>query len=244
MLDLIKPNWPAPPQVRAVTTTKHGGVSRGNYASFNLASHVGDDLSAVAHNRQILRTILELPAEPHWLEQVHGTNVIKTDLNYQLNCKADASCADSAGLVCAVLTADCLPVLFCDTDGTRVAAAHAGWRGLLAGILEKTITQLNVAPHNLMAWLGPAIGPQAFEVGNEVRKAFIEVDDAASSAFFQSLNGRWLADIYQLARLRLNKMGVQAIYGGNFCTFSDTQLFYSYRRTKLCGRIASLIWII
>ncbi|CAK0751627.1 polyphenol oxidase YfiH [Gammaproteobacteria bacterium] len=238
----VEPNWPAPHQVRALTTTRQGGVSLGSYASFNLATHVGDDPLAVARNRQRLRTALALPVEPHWLEQVHGNCAL--DAGAGIDClAADASYAYGSGAVCAILTADCLPVLFCDLAGTRVAAAHAGWRGLLGGILEQTVMALAVDPATIMAWLGPAIGPTAFEVGEEVRAAFLSGDAGAVAAFQPSPQGRWLADIYQLARRRLATVGVGGIFGGDLCTFSDPQHFYSYRRDGACGRMASLIWL-
>lgn len=238
----IVPNWPAPYQVHALTTTRQGGISTGPYTSFNLASHIGDDPMAVNHNRQLLRASLALPAEPYWLEQVHGIHVCNPST--VRSCQADASYACQTGIVCTVLTADCLPVLFCDRPGTQVAAAHAGWRGLLAGILEKTVSMLATDPNLLLAWLGPAIGPSAFEVGCEVYSAFVAADAAAIVAFQPSASPqRWLADLYQLARLRLKKIGVHAIYGGDRYTFSTPQYFYSYRRDGLCGRMASLIWL-
>lgn len=240
---MIDPDWPAPRHVRALTTTRKGGVSLGPYEGLNLAAHVGDDPVAVRRNRQRLRATLALPAEPHWLEQVHGTQVVDAGTK-TLNCPADASYARHQGLVCAVLTADCLPVLFCDRAGTQVAAAHAGWRGLLAGVLEKTVATFTTNPDTLMIWLGPAIGPSAFEVGEEVRAAFLNVDAGSTCAFQPSSHGRWLADLYQLARRRLATVGVHAIYGGGLCTFSDAQQFYSYRRDGVCGRMASLIWLV
>ncbi len=242
MRDRIVPDWSAHSNVRALTTLRQGGVSRGAYAGLNLATHVGDDPLSVAENRALLRTSLALPTEPCWLDQVHSTGVVAATSTEV--CRADASYAFHGGLVCAVLTADCLPVLFCDSAGTRVAAAHAGWRGLLAGVLEQTVAALGADPASLLAWLGPAIGPSAFEVGAEVRDAFLAVDARAEDAFQPSPSGRWLADLYQLARLRLNAVGVENIYGGGFCTFSDPQQFYSYRRDGACGRMASLIWLV
>jgi len=238
----IKPDWPAPPQVRALTTTRQGGVSLGSYASFNLATHVGDDPEAVMQNRRQLRTTLALSVEPRWLDQVHETCVL--DADSVTNCPADASYAYRSGSVCVILTADCLPVLFCDCAGTRVAAAHAGWRGLLAGVLEQTVAALAVDPGTLMAWFGPAIGPTAFEVGEEVRATFLDADASADAAFQPSSRGRWLADLYQLAHRRLTAAGVGSIHGGDLCTFSDPQRFYSYRREGACGRMASLIWLV
>lgn len=237
-MNLILPNWPAPRNVRACTTTRDGGVSLGPYASLNLGDHVGDDPAHVAENRARLRRELELPAEPLWLTQVHGTAVAEG----AGGC-ADASVAFGPGTVCTVMTADCLPLLLCDRAGTAVAAVHAGWRGLLAGVIEAAVSRLHVPGADLLAWLGPAIGPQAFEVGEEVRAAFVAEDAAAAVAFHPAPGGRWLADIYALARLRLARCGVTAVYGGELCTWSDAARFYSYRRDGVTGRMASLIWL-
>lgn len=236
-MDLILPTWPAPRNVRACTTTRDGGVSLAPYASLNLGDHVGDDPAAVSENRARLRRALELPAEPLWLTQVHGIAVAAG----QGGC-ADASVAFGPGTVCTVMTADCLPLLLCDRAGTVVAAVHAGWRGLLAGVIEAAVSRLHVPGAELLAWLGPAIGPLAFEVGEEVRAAFVAEDAAAAAAFQPAPGGRWLADIYALARLRLARCGVTAVYGGELCTFSDPR-FYSYRRDGVTGRMASLIWL-
>ncbi len=237
----LRPDWPASARICAGTSGRAGGVSRGAYASLNLATHVGDDPAAVAENRRRLRLDLALPSEPHWLEQVHGCAVV-TAAPAEEECQADASVATLPGQVCAVLTADCLPVLFCDRAASRVAAAHAGWRGLRAGVLEQTVARLG-EPAELMAWLGPAIGPQAFEVGEEVRTAFVEQQPAAAAAFVPSPAGRWLADLYLLARQRLAAVGVTAVYGGHWCTHGDAERFYSYRRDGTTGRMASLIWL-
>jgi YfiH family protein len=239
-MQFIKPDWPAPGSVQALVTTRTGGVSQPPYDSFNLGDHVGDDPAAVARNRKILRTFL--PAEPKWLKQVHGTIVTHAD-NLDAPIKADASVALATGTVCAVLTADCLPVLFCDRKGTRVAAAHAGWRGLAAGVLEASLTALQSDPDELIAWLGPAIGPQAFEVGEEVREVFVRDLPEAATAFVPGQPGKWLADIYELAHLRLARAGVREVYGGGFCTYTDADRFYSFRRDKTTGRMASLIWL-
>lgn len=240
-MDILYPDWPAPANVRAAVTTRRGGVSVGPYASLNLAAHVGDAPAAVAANRALLRELLALPAEPAWLNQVHGTAV--ADAAGGGECDADASVASRRGAVCAVLTADCLPLLLCDRTGSRVAAVHAGWRGLLGGVIEAALAQLGGDAGQLLAWLGPAIGPDAFEVGDEVRDAFIAVDSAAAAAFRPSPAGRWLADLYALARLRLGHCGVTAVYGGGLCTFHDADRFYSYRRDGVTGRMASLIWL-
>ncbi len=238
----IIPNWSVPAQVRAVCTTRHGGVSVAPFDSLNLGDHVGDDPAAVARNRLIVGDVLQLPTEPLWLQQVHGVEVCAMDVGACYP-QADASFALRNNQVCVVMTADCLPVLFCDKAGTRVAAAHAGWRGLEAGVLEQTVQKLGCAAHDIIAWLGPAIGAQAFEVGAEVRAAFMQHDPAAAAAFQPSVTGKWLADIYLLARQRLNAVGVQAIFGGEYCTYSDAQQFFSYRRDGQTGRMASLIWL-
>lgn len=242
--DFIVPDWPVPDRVKAIVTTRKGGVSGGAYDSFNLASHVGDDPGGVAANRAALRAIL--PGEPFWLEQVHGTAVVmpETGSGEPAPPAADASCSRQPGAVCVVMTADCLPVLFCDDAGSVVAAAHAGWRGLCAGVLERTVDAMGVAPERLHAWLGPAIGPEAFEVGDEVRTAFLREDAGAAAAFTVGKEqGKWLADLYLLARLRLARAGVVRVFGGGFCTYADAERFYSYRRDRVTGRMASLIWL-
>jgi len=240
MADLLVPAWPAPANVRTLQTLRSGGCSPAPWDSFNLGDHVGDDPRHVAANRAALRVLL--PGEPLWLTQVHGVAVI--DAGSSPNSReADAAFARLPGRVCAVMTADCLPVLFCDRAGSVVAAAHAGWRGLVAGILEATISRMGVPSGELLAWLGPAIGPQRFEVGDEVRAAFLTHDAAAESAFLPQQPGKWLADIYQLARQRLLAAGVGSISGGDCCTVSDASRFFSYRRNGVTGRMASLIWL-
>jgi polyphenol oxidase len=238
--DWIVPDWPAPAAVRALVTTRTGGVSVGAYASMNLAMQVGDNPAAVAENRRRLRT--HLPAEPLWLTQVHGNAVVRAEDAVE-GVAADAAFVRRAGRVCAVLTADCLPVLLCNEAGTVVAAAHAGWRGLAGGVIEAAVQKMNEPPANLLAWLGPAIGPQAFEVGPEVRSAFLALTPDAASAFIAKDNGKWLADLYRLAELRLHALGVERVFGGGFCTSSEIERFYSYRREKETGRMASLIWL-
>ena len=239
-IDLIVPQWPAPSSVRACTTTRGGGASRGPWSSLNLADHVEDDRRAVAANRARLAAQLGLPAEPHWLSQVHGTRVSLPD--QPLDC-ADACFEDRPGEVCVVLTADCLPVLLCNTAGTRVAAAHAGWRGLLAGVLEHTVAVFDDPSDRVMAWLGPAIGPAAFEVGDEVRAAFVAAAPAGGRHFRAHGAGHWLADLYGLARDRLAGAGVERVFGGDFCTFGEPERFFSSRRDGVTGRMASLIWL-
>ncbi|MEJ2565214.1 MAG: peptidoglycan editing factor PgeF [Gammaproteobacteria bacterium] len=241
-LGWLMPEWPAPAWVRACSTTRSGGVSEGCFASLNLAEHVGDDPSHVAANRRRLLEALHLPAMPLWLSQVHGTSVVDV-ATAKPACEADASLAARSDIVCAVLTADCLPVLLCDSGGTRVAAVHAGWRGLLAGVIEKAVLALHGPGSQLLAWLGPAIGPEAFEVGDEVRDAFVAADAQASLAFEPTATGRWLADIYMLARQRLARVNVTAVSGGHWCTVNDEARFYSYRRDGVTGRMASLIWL-
>jgi len=251
---LIVPDWPAPAHVHAAMTTRMGGVSLAPFASFNLASHVGDEAAAVFDNRQLLRQQLlrqQLPAEPLWLNQVHGAGV--ADSAAARCCEqppvADAAVSFLPNEVRVVLTADCLPVLFCDEAGTVVAAAHAGWRGLAAGVLEATVRAMPVAPERILVWLGAAIGPDAFEVGPEVREIFMSQHALAGIAFRPALPGtldgvphKWLADIYSLARIRLASIGVERVYGGGLCTFTDANRFYSYRRDGQTGRMASLIW--
>ncbi|MFZ3041923.1 MAG: peptidoglycan editing factor PgeF [Thiobacillus sp.] len=237
---MILPDWPAPAQVKCLMTTRAGGVSQAPWGSLNLGDHVGDDPAHVAANRARLRR--QLPAEPGWLRQVHSARVV--ELGGEPNPEADAALTRQSAQVCAVLTADCLPVLLCDRAGSVVAAAHAGWRGLADGVLEATVAAMQVPPEGILAWMGAAIGPQAFEVGDEVRQAFVAQHAEASVAFVpQPMPGKWLADIYQLARIRLKHAGVQAIYGGGRCTFNEGDSFYSYRRDGVTGRMAALIWL-
>ena len=238
--DVIVPAWGIPENVRALQTTRHGGVSRGPWAALNLGDHVGDDPAAVAANRASLRSLL--PAEPAWLRQVHGTVAVDAAEAAEMP-GADASWTRRPGVVCAVMTADCLPVLLCDREGSVVAAAHAGWRGLLAGVIESTIAAMGAAPANLLAWLGPAIGPDAFEVGDEVRDAFLAADAGAAEAFVPVRAGKWLCDLPSLARRRLAATGVTAVAGGDECTVADAGRYFSYRRDGTTGRMASLIWL-
>ncbi len=241
MSELYVPDWKVPGNVRALQTTRHGGVSKAPWASLNLGDHVGDAPAAVAANRALLRR--RLPGEPLWLEQVHGTVAVNAAQAPESR-RGDAAWAREAGVVCAVMTADCLPVLLCDRQGSVVAAAHAGWRGLLAGVLENTVAALQVDPASVLAWLGPAIGPQCFEVGGEVRAAFVSLDSDASQAFAaHGDDGKYLCDIYLLASQRLRQLGVTAISGGEACTVSEADRFFSYRRDGVTGRMASLIWL-
>lgn len=237
--DWLIPDWPAPVRVNACVTTRSGGISAEPFASLNLAMHVDDDPVAVAKNRQ--RLLSQVGCQSAWLSQVHGVVIAEADVEHVV--EADGSWTQTPGVACTVMTADCLPVLFCDRAGTRVAAAHAGWRGLANGVLEATLDQLDVEPSEVLVWLGPAIGPAAFEVGGEVREAFMAQHPQAAEAFVPSVNAqRYMADIYQLARIRLAARGVTAVYGGGFCTYTDPR-FYSYRQAARTGRFASLVWL-
>ena len=245
----LVPDWPAPANIHAATTLRTGGVSQAPYFSLNPATHVSDAAEQVRQNRQIIREMLDLPSEPVWLEQIHSNRAVKAvnppypplqkggrgDLQ-----QADASYSDEAGVVCAVMTADCLPLLICSTDGMQIAAIHAGWRGLLAGVISNTVVAMQ--QQDLLVWLGPAIGPDCFEVGTEVREAFLEKSVAYSDAFKPQSNGKCLADIYRLARIELAALGITQVYGGTHCTMTEHERFYSYRRDSQTGRIATLIW--
>jgi YfiH family protein len=263
---LIIPAWPAPANVKALQTTRLGGFSSAPYDSLNLGSHVGDVPLAVERNRMLLNTLL--PSEPIWLEQAHGTVVANAD---RADClpQADACIARHRAAVCVVMTADCLPILLCDQQGSVVGAAHAGWKGLAAGVIEATVQAMNVAPQNLMAWLGPAISQQAFEVGAEVRALFVDADPQAAAAFTPSPHpsptrgegddsslpsrervpdraregAKYLADLYALTRLRLNALGITQIYGGDHCTYREREQFFSYRRDGKTGRMGTFIWL-
>lgn len=236
----IIPDWPVPKNVRSLQTTRVGGISSTPYDSFNLGDHVGDAPLAVERNRILLNTLL--PSEPVWLEQVHGTNVVNADMADCLP-QADACIARHRAAVCVVMTADCLPILLCDTRGSVVGAAHAGWKGLAAGVVEATVREMDVAPQDLMAWLGPAISQQVFEVGEEVRALFVDANRQAAAAFIPGQHGKWLADIYMLAHLRLNALGITQIYGGNYCTYRESEKFFSYRRNGVTGRMGTFIWL-
>jgi polyphenol oxidase len=235
----LQPDWPAPANVHAATTLRTGGVSQAEFASLNPATHVGDKPDKVSQNRQIIKTMLGLPSEPVWLNQTHSNRAVKVEID-GIPAQADASYTDQPGVVCAVMTADCLPVLVCSEDGKEIAAIHAGWRGLLDGIIDNTITALK--NKDLLIWLGPAIGPSCFEVGDEVRAAYLEKSTQNAAAFKPLSQGKWLADIYQLARINLAALDIGKVYGGGFCTVTDYQKFYSYRRDKVTGRMATLIW--
>lgn len=240
MADFIVPDWPAPPQVRALSTTRQGGAGSGPYASFNLGDHVGDAADVVAANR---RQLAQSAPEALWLKQVHGINCVDAASAGQ-GATADAAFSRGTSRACAVLTADCLPLLLCDTAGTVVAAAHAGWRGLAAGVIETTVAAMQIPGPQLLAWLGPAIGPAAFEVGDDVRTAFVRDDPAAATAFVRHGTGKWLCDLYALVRQRLVRLGVTHIYGGGFCTYRESDRFFSYRRDGATGRMATLVWLV
>jgi len=242
-MDFITPDWPAPDRVKAVSTCRSGGVSKGSYASLNLANHVGDNESAVMQNRSTLVDRFHLPAKPVWLEQVHGRRVLELD-EYEAPqvIQADASISRNSHAVCAVMTADCLPVLLCKEDGSAVAAVHAGWRGLLVGIVDNTVVKL-AEPEKIIAWLGPAIGPGRFEVGTEVKDAYVRQHEVMGPCFQRVDREHYLADLYALARIVLLKCGVKRIYGGEYCTYNQADQFFSYRREPITGRMASLIWL-
>jgi YfiH family protein len=247
-IKFILPDWPAPANVKALQTTRNGGVSLAPYVSLNLGVHVGDDALAVARNRQLLSTYL--PSEPVWVNQVHGTDVIDAAKSTCLQ-NADASFTTLANVVCVTMTADCLPVLLCDSAGTVVSAVHAGWRGLCDGAIEVAVNKMAVHPSDILAWLGPAIGPNAFEVGDDVRQQFIAQDSQAEQAFKahaeHQLNGKWLCDMYLIAKQRLTKLGITQVYGAgmneDFCTYTDEARFFSFRRDNVTGRMASMIWL-
>lgn len=243
-LEFIYPDWPAPVHVKALTTTRNGGFSIGPFASFNLSNLVRDQPGNVRRNRALLTDAAQLPSEPIWLTQVHGTRVIDAfDAGHGE--EADGCVTGTPGVVCAVLTADCLPIFICDRRSTRIGILHAGWRGLAAGIVEEGLRKIQVPSANLLVWLGPAIGPSAYEVGDEVRQAFVDHDQDLAESFMPVPNrqGHWLADLYDLARRRLRAQGVHAIYGGLRCTLRERDRFFSHRRDGNCGRMASLIWL-
>lgn len=253
-LNFIQPDWPAPANVKALQTTRSGGVSKAPYHSLNLGMHVGDDPLAVSHNRQLLSPYL--PSEPVWVNQVHGVDVIDAATSTCLQ-NADASFTTKPNVVCVTMTADCLPVLLCDKQGTVVAAVHAGWRGLCDGVIEAAVKKMQVRPAEILVWLGPAIGPDAFEVGDDVRQQFMAKDANAASAFkpVVGVSGKWLCNMYAIARQRLQAIGITQVYGAGgyfsdaenqreyFCTYTDAARFFSFRRDNVTGRMASLIWL-
>ncbi len=237
---VIRPDWPAPPNVRAFSTTRSGGFSRGPWASLNLGARCGDEPGNVNRNRELL--CAALPSAPHWLMQAHGTGVAAIDENSGGLPPADAAFTRQRGQVCVVLSADCLPLLLCNRAGTVVAAVHAGWRGLAAGVVQAAVTALGCEAGSLIAWLGPAIGPRAFAVGRDVFNAFTGVCADNALAFVPD-GGAWRADLYALARLALKSVGVTRVWGGQYCTYTQAEAFFSYRRDGVTGRMASVIWL-
>ena len=239
----LKPDWPAPPNVRAFVTTRHGGMSTGEYASMNLGLNSGDDRANVEGNRAIVHA--HLPSAPRWMKQVHGIEVADLDrIGPDVAPTADAAVTAEAGRVAVVLTADCMPLFLCDVHGKRVGVAHAGWRGMAAGVIEATVRALGSKPGDVLAWMGPTIGPTAFEVGPEVRAAFMDVDTHAASAFVPHGSGKYMADLYALARQRLERAGVRAVSGGGFCTYREADRFFSYRRVRASGRMGAFIGMV
>jgi len=242
LLEWLTPDWPAPEHIKAYSSTRLGGVSQAPWQSLNLATHVGDEAKHVAHNRQRLSENLHLPSEPCWLQQVHSNNIIEARNGYP-DQSADGSYSQQKNTVCVVMTADCLPLLMCDREGTQVAAVHAGWRGMADGILQATIARFRSSPENILVWLGPAIGADAFEVGEDVYQAFIQRWPQSADAFRPNSHKKYQFNLYQQARMLLASVGVQQVTGGGFCTYTDNQRFFSYRRDGTSGRMASLIWI-
>jgi len=236
-------NWPAPANISAGVSTRLGGHSIAPYNSLNVANHVGDEAAAVRQNRHQLTLASGAPQAPCWLKQTHGTDVVDAGAHYLGPPEADASFSTESGAVCCVMTADCLPLLVCDRAGVQIAAVHAGWRGLADGIIEKTLARFSANADDILVWLGPAISQAAFEVGDEVRDIFLTHDAVANQAFIPSLQGRWMADLYGLAKQRLAAVGVTQVYGGQYCTHQDAKRFFSYRRDGVTGRMASMIWM-
>ncbi len=242
----LVPDWPAPVNIHAATTLRTGGVSKEPYLSLNPATHVNDLTERVLQNQKIISDMLSLPADPIWLDQIHSNRIVKAGKTATPQ-QADASYSSESGVVCVVMTADCLPLLICSKDGKKIAAIHAGWRGLLSGVISNSISELAgvppiAKPTDLLVWLGPAIGPNCFEIGIEVREAFIEKSKDYEKAFKVKNNGKYLADIYQLAKIELNTLGIINIYGGTYCTMTEKDRFFSYRRDNQTGRMATLIW--
>lgn len=243
-MHFIYPTWALPPNVHALTTTRHGGVSLAPFDSLNLGDHVNDDPLAVQRNRALLVEAAHLPQAPLYLTQTHSTKVLRLPLQAGQDTQADAVYTNQPNQVCLVMTADCLPVLFCSRDGQEIAAAHAGWRGLCDGMLEATVAEFYCPTNQLTVWLGPAISQRAFQVGGEVIEQFCAIDPQAKEAFIvdPTTSGKFLGNLYQIARQRLKRLGIEAVYGGEYCTFSDPERFFSYRRDQQTGRMATLIW--
>lgn len=243
MIDVIKPSWNVPKHVQAFTTTRQGGYSLSPFDSMNMALHVGDKSNDVLQNRKILKKQYKLPTEPVWLDQQHTSVVVPADNTYTVPPVADASYSDKINQVCAVLTADCLPILICNKQGTEIAAVHAGWRGLANQIVRETVKKFNSKPEDLVVWFGPAISQRAFEVGEDVKEVFLANNTAAPTHFSDKSPGKYLFNLYAAARYQLNQLGVESVYGGDYCTHTDKDTFYSYRRDNTTGRMATLIWI-
>lgn len=243
-LPVLEPDWPAPPGVRAAMTLRRGGVSRPPFDALNAGARCGDEPAAVAENRRRIRAALRLRSEPVWLEQVHGGAVVSLVGEADVESpRADAAVTRMPGRVCAIQVADCMPVLFAARDGTAVGAAHAGWRGLVVGVLRATVRALAIEPSQIIAWMGPAIGPRHFEVGDEVRTALLDAEEGVVQAFTPNSRGRWQCDLYAIARRQLEAVGVRDVYGGGSCTYADPVRFFSYRRDGRCGRMAALVWM-
>ena len=241
-LPVIYPDWPLQERVHALTTTRLGGYSHSPYNEFNLAVHVGDKNNHVAANRLLLREQFSLNQEPCWLQQIHSNRVVDASRYVADHEQADASYTTSCETICAVLTADCLPILLSDEQGACVGVVHAGWRGLLAGVIQQTIIAMTTYAKPTFAWLGPAIGPQAFEIGSDVYEPFVTQNAVFEGAFTEKTVGKWNLDIYEAAKVVLLAADIHNIYGGNFCTFTDQEQFFSYRRSSKTGRMATLIW--
>lgn len=243
-MNCIKPTWNVPSHIHAFTTTRTGGVSQMPFDSLNLGDHVGDNPADVAANRKILAETARLPQSPVYLTQTHSTRVLRLPLAEGRNLDADAVYTNQPNQVCLVMTADCLPALFCSKDGKEIAAAHAGWRGLCDGVLEATVAEFACDPSEIQVWLGPAIGPTAFQVGEEVIEQFAAFDPQARTAFVPdpAASGKFLGNLYQIARQRLHKLGISDISGGDYCTYCEAETFFSYRRDNQTGRMATLIW--
>lgn len=242
MIDIIKANWPAPEHIHALSTTREGGYSEGAYHSLNLATHTGDLLENVQTNRALLRESLDLPSEPLWLNEVHGNKILCADMPHS-TLEADGSFAKTPNKVCVITTADCLPVLLTNAEGTMISALHCGWRGLHSLIIQSGIDILSKHKSEIMAWLGPAISAKKYEINDEIYNNFVTQDNSYELAFQQNRPGHWYMDLYQIARIQLKKAGVTKIYGGEYCTYSEPDKFYSYRRESITGRMATLIWM-
>ena len=241
MIEFLQPEWEVPAAVRAFVTTRAGGYSEGPYAGFNLGQHVGDDDSHVARNRAELVKALSLPQEPSWIRQTHSTQAVV--LEQESHREADAAITRKPGMVAVIMTADCLPIMLCDREGSEVAALHAGWRGLQGGIIDATLERMQTPNSELQAWIGPGISQENFEVGDEVYAAFVESIDSCEGFFVPHGAGHWLCDLPGIAQHVLERQGITGVTRDPHCTYRDESMFYSYRRDGITGRMASLIWI-